>query len=417
MSDDSDRLFFGAVRVTGFTVSTSAGSSKKPLRKLALTRLDIDGLEGELGELHYRADEVSLDGLHGLLGRGQITAEAADAAGLHLRGQGFAAHIRSISCASGLLSAGVHELVAPHVSFEDVKVVIDDVGAVLSGRSPTSTGAPLDLRCLDALQGQLDIDLAVDMTLPWLKKRRSVTHYFRIPIVDGTVDYERLEDDVHWLEAAFLTIDQVDDQLILARDLPLVPYAGKALLTWRLEPEDIPVADMRRVHLRNLMRPRVPSKRREKGKSRLVLHALAMQNIKLALHVDRPVQLSLPGGAMLQFGDDESAGMAGLTLAGELRHIGEPPADKAGAESRDQKAGNAPSLPDTRGPTSLRGSVDLLDVTLQDLRLGGATVSVDRLHIGSIERIELAFDGFRPQRLEISIGRMAATNLRIHAHT
>lgn len=390
MSGSSDKLFGGNVRATGFSISSPTDSGDRPLRKMALTRLDIDGVEGDIGALQYCADEISLDGLQGMLGRGQIAAQAADIAGLSLRSERLRADIRTISCASGALSAGVHELVAPHVSFEDVQLQLD-LSGLLARKSPDEDEPPVDLRFLDALQGQLDIDLAVDMTLPWLK-RRNVTHYFRVPIVDGTIDYERLEDDVHWLEAAFLTIEQDGERLVLARDLPLVPYSGKELLWWQLQPEDMPVADLRRVHLRNLMRPRQPASKRDPGKKKLVLHELALQNIKLALHADRPVQISLPGGAMVQFGDDDSAGLSGLTLTGELRHTGARPGDDL---------------------TSLIGSLELLDVTLQDLPVGSATVSIDRLHISSIDRIALSFEGFRPRRLDLSIGRMAATNLRV----
>ena len=451
------QLLGGNVQATGLSLSSTERGTTSELRKLALTRLDVDGVEGTLGDVSYRVAEISLDGLAATLGQGQITSEGADLSGLSLLGPGYRIEIRRCSCPSGLLTAGAREWIAPHVSFEDVRVVIDDLSSLLARRSestsntdsqvdstldsttdssqsqsaspspagvspspagvsPSSAGvSPIDLHCLDALHGQLDIDLAVDMTLPWVGRRR-VTHYFRVPIDHGTIDYERLEDDVHWLEATFLTIAQIEDRLVLARDLPLMPISGKTLLWWQLEPADIPVADLRRVHLRNLVRPRVAerSRKRDKGKSKLLLHALAMQNIKLALHTDTPVQLGLPGGAMLQLGDDDSAGLAGLTLEGELRYA-RPNLEATDVSQKSVTPNSDPAesadRPDQR--TSLRGSVALLDMTLNDLALGKATISVDRLHIGSLEQIELWFDGFRPDRLELSIGRMAATNVRV----
>lgn len=402
MSDRDETLFRGNLHATGLALSESAKSGQDPLRKMALSHLDIDGIEGTLGDLAYRAARVSLDGLQGIVGRKRITAEAADMADLLLENGAVRLGVRRMSCPSGVLAAGAHEILAPHVSFEDVHLSLD-VSRLLDRDpkpEPAVQAQPIDLHCLDALQGQLDIDLAVDMTLPWIG-RRNVTHYFRIPIDNGTIDFERLEDDVHWLEATFLTVDLVDDRLVLARDLPLVPYPKKALLWWQLESKDIPVAAMNRVHVRNLIRPRTPDESSGKRK-KLILHALAMQNIKLELHADQPVQLSLPSGAMLQFGDDDSAGLAGLTLEGELRFRGP-----------DQNGATEDADGDNGGETSLHGSVALLDVTLQDLAIGSAGVSVDRLHIGNIEHIEVAFEGFRPCRMELSIGRMAATNLRI----
>ena len=209
-----------------------------------------------------------------------------------------------------------------------------------------------------------------------------------------------------------------EQKLVLARDLPLVPFSGKALVYWPLEPADVPVADFQRVHIRNLMRPQLPLSRREKrrarraeeagqaatddnvgrtadkGKSKLTLHALAMQNFKLELHVGNPVQVALPMGAMLQFGDDESTALSGLQLTGEIRYDRDAPTPAATT-------------------TCLSGSADLVDVTLNEVRVGESALSIDRLHIGGIDQITIWFQGFRPTRVELSIGRMAATNVRV----
>jgi hypothetical protein len=227
------------------------------------------------------------------------------------------------------------------------------------------------------------------MTLPWIGRRR-VTHYFRVPIQNGTIDYEKLDNDVHWLEAAFLEIDLVGDTLVLARDLPLVPYSGKALLRWPLEPEDVPVAKFHRVHLRNLLRWEVP-RREKKEKSKLTLHTLAMKNMEVRLHAKAPAQVELGNGALIRFGDEGQSGVVGLDVKGELRY---------------QAAGEAEH-------TALSGTIELLDITVKDFPLGAASVSVDRLHIGQIDHIEVGFDGFRPNRLELAVSRIAATNLRV----
>ena len=404
MADDGERIFGANVRATGLAVLSLAGGqgAAGPLRKLELSRLDIDGIEGTVGDATYRLEELSLDGLQTLLGRDRISAEAADAVGFALGTDNVRLSARRVSCPRGLIAVGDRELVAPHVSFEDVRLVVDDLMAI---QSQESDRQPMDWHFLDALEGQLDIDVAVDMTLPWIGRRR-VTHYFRVPIQQGTIDYKRLEDDVHWLEAAFLTLELVDDRLVLARDLPLVPFSGKALLSWPLEPADIPVADFCRVHIRNLLRPERPPPKskpdknkpdKSKSRSKLTLHQLAMENIKLQLATGTPAQMTLPGGAMLQFGDDRSRGLSGLALTGELRFSGD------GTEAVE--------------PTSLAGVIDLLDVTLSDIRMGEATLSVDRLHVAGVEQIELQFRGLRPERLEISIDRMAATNLRVQGAT
>ncbi|MCG8417262.1 MAG: hypothetical protein MJE77_04875 [Proteobacteria bacterium] len=263
------------------------------------------------------------------------------------------------------------------------------------GFGETDDEERIDWHCLDVLEGRLDLDLILDMTLPWVGRRRA-THYFRVPIEDGTIDYDKLEDDVHWLEAAFLKIELIDDKLVLARDLPLVPYSGEPLLSWPLEEEDISMAAYRRVHLRNLLRPRrvgKPNKDgdKDKAKSRLALHALALENVKISLHAKAPAQIDLPGGALIQIGDDEQPGLVNLHMAGAVHY-------EAG---QDTKA------------TALSGQIERLDLTVKDLPFGPAQVSADRLHISEIDKVELSFDGLRPRRLELWASRLAATHLRI----
>lgn len=401
MAEQREKLLGTDVKVTGLELARVADESKADTR-ISLTRVELDHLSGELGGLEYSASALSIDGAESTLGHGQMRAQAVDLADFRLRGERVELCARRVSCPSGLVYSSHRELYAPHVSFEDVHLVIDDpVALARRDRAQEPESEPLDLRFLDVLQGRLDIDLAVDMTLPWVGRRR-VTHYFRVPIAEGTIDYEELENDVHWLEAAFLTLDISGDRLILARDVPLLPVSGKTLLWWPLEPEDVPLAAYRRVHLRNLFRWRVPEPKKstaekpDKGKScksKLALHALAMENVKLALHANAPAQLSLPSGACIQFGDEHSPGLVNLVLTGELRY-------QAGAGE------DAPR-------TALSGAVDLIDVTLSDLSLGRGSISVDRLHIAGIERLEADFHGFRPDRVELAIGRMAATNVRV----
>ena len=445
----AEKKTFGAdMRISGFGVFTDGVDTPDAMRKIKFERLETDHFEGVLDDLDIRADELSIDTLQTSLGRGQTTAESVDLGSLEARSHDgnieFSSH--RIGCPSGVLFTRGEELFAPHASMADAHIVIHDMAALFD-RTPSNTDDPpepegenstqpgegeendagdehraenqagneateaapgsadqrdpMDWRFLDALQGRLHLDLVLDMTLPWVGRRKA-THYFRIPIEDGTINYEKLEDDVHWLESTFLTIEQIGNQLVLARDLPLVPFSGKALLVWPLEEEDIPIAAYRRVHLRNLLRPQVPSRAnrkksdteagKDKGKSRLTLHTLTLENIKLSLHTKTAVQITLPDGASLQLGGDEQPGLVNLEMTGALHY----------------QAG------ETSDPTALSGDADLIDVTIKDLRLGSSVVSADRLHVSAIDKIEIGFDGLRPRRLELWASRIAATNLRIH---
>jgi hypothetical protein len=55
----------------------------------------------------------------------------------------------------------------------------------------------------------------------------------------------------------------------------------------------VPLARYQRVHLRNLLRWEVPPRPRDKGKSRVILHAIAMEKIRLHLNANAPAVLEL----------------------------------------------------------------------------------------------------------------------------
>lgn len=441
-NNDPDKMFGADLRLSGLGLYTSDESTAQATRKVVLGRLETDNIEGRVAGLSYRAGEISVDGFQTTLGRTQATAEAADLVDLsaHTDAGDLSVSVGRISFPRGVMYTSHEELFAPHASIDEARIVIDDLGKLFAKRaaraqepgeqseqaeagseqagdadseagndstkdaghdpghdpshdpSHDDDQGGLDWHFLDVFDGQLNIDLAVDMTLPWIGRRR-VTHYFRVPIENGTIDYEKLDDDVHWLEASFLKIDLVGDTLVLARDLPLVPYSGKALLRWPLEPHDVPVAKLHRVHLRNLLHWEVPGrdKKDRKDKSKLTLHSLAMKNMEVRLQAKAPAQVELPGGALIRFGDEGQSGVVGLDVKGELRY---------------QAAGEPEH-------TALSGTIELLDITVKDLPVGAASVSVDRLHIGQIDRIEVGFDGFRPHRLELVVSRIAATNLRV----
>lgn len=395
---DPAKIIGADAHFMGLAVHPGADGSSR----VSLNRLELDDIGGDLGFVTYRAEALILDKVEARPGRRQISADAVHLTGARLRTPdgNMVLTVPRIGFPSGFQVTSKNELFAPHASLEDAHLEIHDISALRGHRrqdaAPTpaeqaGSGYEPDLRLFDALSGYLNVDLVVDLTLPWIGRRKA-THYFRVPIKDGTIDFAKLEEDVHWLNGAFLTLDVVDDKLVLARDLPLMPYAGKALLQWKLEPADVPLARYQRVHLRNLLRWEAPPPSRDRGKPKVVLHAIAMEKIRLDLSTTAPTFLELRNGSSLQIGDEEQPGVVDLHASGSLRHAaGEPPA-----------------------ATTVRGSVGLIDITVKELALGAMALSADRLHIGGIDHIEIGFEGFQPRRLSATLGRLAATNLRLH---
>jgi hypothetical protein len=111
---------------------------------------------------------------------------------------------------------------------------------------------------------------------------------------------------------------------------------------------------------------------------------LKLADIDVALSMVAPHSFEVGGGTIL-FGGDDARGIVDLRVTGALVH---PPA-----------------------PGGLLGKIGALDMTLKDVRAGGAIATVDRLHIDGIEELTMEFDGFEPRSLGVTLRRVTATNL------
>jgi hypothetical protein len=135
-------------------------------------------------------------------------------------------------------------------------------GAASGAGEPRAPVAALDpelteglLALLDGLDGEVNVDLGLDLTVPVIGRRRA-THKFRIPIERGAVDYMRLEKDLSTLENALLDFAMRDGGLVLEMGIPFVPTRGlgKPILRWDLGTDDLALA--RRDRIRLAMLPR-----------------------------------------------------------------------------------------------------------------------------------------------------------------
>jgi hypothetical protein len=178
------------------------------------------------------------------------------------------------------------------------------------------------------------------------------------------------------------------DRLVLSWRVPVFGRA-REIVSFQLDLEGRTTAVFDRVPLRALADYRLPDSGKpaatpKKGKE--LVRSLTLSDVKIDLSMAAPRSLEL-GDGILRFGGDDEPGVVGLAIAGSLVH---PP-----------------------GPGGLTGRVALLDVTAKDLALGPAALTVDRLHLGSIDPIDLRFDGFTPSGLTAHVHRITATNLSL----
>jgi hypothetical protein len=347
----AEHAVFSALEVRTAALALSAPT-------LTLTQLAIDW-----GGADFRLEAGSIQG-------GEIALEQA---GVKLRGSA--------------LTVSALRVVGAAVQVERARFARLDIEADLPSR-PTSS-APrepaadprratpaFDYELLNGLSGQLNVDVAVDLAVPIIGRRRA-THQLRIALEEGALDYRELEHNLARLEDSLLDFSVRDGALVLERGLPLIATRGrgKPIVIWDLDPDDLALAEARRVRLAVLPRARLasagqsepPSEPREEGGSALKLRHLSLQELDAVLRL-----VSTTGGA----GAIRDLTFSNLLLRGTVHH-------------------------DPEGPTragQVRATLEGLRTALRGLRLGVQQLSLD-LQVGAVRDVDVRFEDVAPRQV------------------
>lgn len=373
-----------------------------------LSQLELGPLGGRAGTLDYRAERVGFRELRTAADARALEGAAvgsADADAVELDFGTFQLRADRLEFPSGIHFQGPREVLAPTAHLESLRLTIDDVAALRSkdeaktepatGQTPETNGgaAPIsDWSFLDAIDGHLNVDLFVDTTVPLLGRRRA-THHFRIPVERGTVDYRGIEDNLHWLEDAFLDIEVVDGKLVLEQDLPLVPFRGKALVWWNLDAKELELARQRRVKLRTLLSPEfpAPSPSAKKKKPSVTFHQFALRNLDIDLSIRRPTQLVVGDVARVQLGTKERPGAVELRLRGDLQYHMRRPLEA----------------------TTITSTLHRLSAGDTELSFDPVTVSASSVDLGPIDEANMGFQGLEPKSVAARLGSATIHDLRV----
>lgn len=236
----------------------------------------------------------------------------------------------------------------------------------------------LDQGIFDTVNGQLNVDLTVSVTMPVIGKRIAV-HKFRIPIDGGIVNYHDFEKGLSDLEDAFLDIRVRGNKLVLERDIPLIPGLAKPIVTWLLEPGEVELASKHLVRLQTLPKARMAAEKEQDEdrakKSRVKLHRLDFDNFAVHLSLDETAVLKSGKGSLRAHLDE-------LDLAGSL-HFDPDPEDE------------------TR-PTALTATATGLGIVADNLAISGHVLSAG-LTIASVANFHLGFDQLRPTSMTLAL--------------
>jgi hypothetical protein len=300
---------------------------------------------------------------------------------------------------------------------EQVAEHVDRSGAA-AARAPRrrSIRSQIDWRFLDRVDGQIDVDVTVDAHLPVIRRRRA-THYFRVPIEKGILNYRQLENGLSSLENAVIDFELRGNKLVIERDLPIIRMR-KNLVVWHLDDEEMALARQRKVRLRTL--PRFEIKSGSGKSSDVKLHGIEIHPINIDLSVAPPAApetLSAASSAPAPVAPtateaaanaDARAGATGDAAEGASAARPEPPA------SVQEYGGILPELvlrrlmitgsldyPEGEGALALK--VKQLAAALRGLPLGGFVVDVGAVRVESIEPIRIVFDGLRPRAISLTL--------------
>jgi len=372
----------------------------------AFRQLAVRNLQTAVGEALLRVSSAIGQNARLRWGAESTHLEAASASlrGLVIQKRDFEIEIDQVELPKGITMRD-GRIEAREVVLGRMQLVIHDVHALATARPPEAPAEPaapaqpeagagrssfrsLDPMLLDRLHGQLDVDLTVDATMPVIGRRRA-THHFRVPIEHGTIDFRELEHDLARLEDAVIDFEVRNGNLVLERDVPLIPGLHKPLVLWPLNDVERGLAKKHIVRLRTLLAYRMPEKAEvgSEDKPRVVFRRLDFDNIGIAVALRAPGEEGSESHAELG-GPVPDAGLADLRVAGFVRHCFEGEQEP--------------------GAVSIVASG--LDATLRGLRLGGARADAASARVDAIEEVSMTFDGLRPRRLTATIRGLRLTD-------
>jgi hypothetical protein len=245
---------------------------------------------------------------------------------------------------------------------------------------------------LDGLSGDFNVDLAVDLAVPILGRRRA-THRFRVPIEAGSIDYMRLEGDLSTLENTLLDFALRGDALVLERGIPLLPTRGfgKPIVVWDLSPSDRALAEQKRVRLAVLPHARLSSEAKDEGAAQREPSSRSGVALRRLGLLELDARLSLALDPPLVRGHLRPARIGRLRLHGNIFH------EVEGAV-RDGL---------------LEGGAEEVEIAVDNLPIGARRLHLGRLSAGRIEPLQILFSGLKPRAIGAEVHALAAVHLSL----
>lgn len=313
---------------------------------------------------------------------------------------------------------------------EDVAQAAEEVtGEELAPTDETEhykTKLPLFVWTLfDQLSGHINVDLGVDIKLPIFQHRRAV-HQFRVPIKQGKLNYQALEQNLSTLENQLLDFSIRPGELVLELGIPLLPSRGfgKPLVRWPLSELEQREAESENhwVRLATLVQPQILV-----GQNSTEPKMLAEHNESSADDTTQAPGLALPQADSSDAdqdqdeGDDESASaLRQLTMRNidvQLSLL-KPVTPYDGALLKTLEIGSLVARGDvvhrTKGEaeqTRAYGSISDVLLSVDDFPLVGRKFDLNQVLLSGESRFELQLENLKLLACTVQLGPISAKSI------
>lgn len=368
--------------------------------RIQVGTLTLQNAQVTIGDLLIQIGSITVSGLKVAWEEGSLRIEAMKAYAHSLRIQRGPARVEitAIDLPGGLrvddrveipeVLVGAIEIAVSELRREDFPTIPPDDSPVEEERKEANTSRiKLDYGVFDTVNGQVDADASLSMTLPVIGKRIS-NHHFRVPVEGGIFNYRDLESGLSNLEDAFIDIRLRGRKLVIERDIPLIPGLEKPIIFWALDPGDVELAANQLVRLAvlpdfQLAAGKTEDDEQRAKKSKLRLHRFGFDNIAIHMTLDETAVLTSGDGSLRAHIDE-------LDLVGSLHHEADADAEAA--------------------PTVLGAVGKGLGTVANELIVFGHSLSA-RLTIGRLERLEVGFAGLKPTTLGVALKNVAISDV------
>lgn len=388
-------IHLAAAEASGFTFQS------KPSARLEVARAELRDLRVQLGETVIDIGALRVRDLQFTShpsGPPTVIVGAAEATSCTVSGPWGTVTAESLSLEEGIsfesgnLAIGSADVARAAVAVKLARGAGAPAGETAPAAAPRT--AAMSWSFLDGISGRVHADVIVDAKVPIIK-RRVATHKLRVLIEDGALDFKALEHDLSLLEDAMLDFELEGDRLILEKDLPLIPFDNETLVAWPLDEEEKALAAANRVRLSTLARPEVQKRNApaKKEKGGFELQRVDVDPLELELRLAGPARLTLPGGATIDLGGEDSAAVRSISVGGAIRH--------------------RPN--DTPEPGHVAGTIQGIRVGVRDLPIGDRHLAVASLSIEKVADARLDLEGLSPAAARAALSDIHVRSLHLRA--